>query len=72
MNTNRASDGTALLLAIFFGPLGLIYKRCYIDAIIWTLVQVTFIFGMNAYALSFLAWIAIIVHSAFAQPQTES
>ena len=72
MGGSTSSDGTAVLLAIFFGVVGLWYKGQWAAGFAWIVGAILFFIMTGGLGLIFLPvfWIGIIVHAAVAKEKT--
>jgi len=69
---SKSSDGTAVLLAIFFGVVGLWYKGQWAAGFAWIVGAILFFIMTGGLGLIFLPvfWIGIIVHAGVAKEKT--
>jgi len=69
---SKSSDGTAVLLAIFFGVVGLWYKGQWAAGFAWIAGAILFFIMTGGLGLIFLPvfWIGIIVHAGVAKDKS--
>lgn len=69
---SKSSDGTAVLLAIFFGVVGLWYKGQWAAGFAWIVGAILFFIMTGGLGLIFLPvfWVGIVVHAGVAKDKS--